>query len=496
MHSLCALFTLFLQPLLTAPTTVLPPSGGRNGSFVSLQETTNVSSDLTGLTSLSSPISLTFDLFGTQIPSSAVNAAFRGAITEIYPSLRDRPDAPITNDNFQYRAVGTTVQLGVTAVRHHGVSWMQLDAVLRQTSRFMNGDVGVGRQHMQELSFEIIIDRTTVGEGLVTYRPFRGLRSGDPTLLASTTAKNTKRPLAPTETALRAPTANGIHFRIPETPFTLVFGFLGDAIPTSDVWAAFEGAHSQILGPLTQHPASPIPGDRFEYTTHGVRITVLEREGAVMTWMRLSWVLGGIYGFMTGPPERYQLLTCEILFRGRGSVGYASVWYYPPGLEVAKRARRNATISSPAVPNYNNHLSLRNIQAIRTIHCHPLPSRLSLYACFGAIFRFPSSPAVGRFHSGGADDGFRLPVSRTYEECSVLVKMRDDGADRDKASWSDVAQAAGEMNGFCERSVGSYRRYGSAWMYIGELDRIYIELHPAGEVRKGDKNGTIADESW
>ena len=131
--------------------------------------------------------------------------------------------------------------------------------------------------------------------------------------------------------------ANAIHFRIPNTPFKLVFGFFGDLIPVLEVSAAFEGAHLQILGPLGQHPASPIPGDRFVYGRSGVRISVIVNKSTVMTWRQLSTVLGGLYGFMVGPPEHFQLLTCEIAFTGHGNMGFASVWYYPPSLQVTKR---------------------------------------------------------------------------------------------------------------------------------------------------------------
>lgn len=328
MHTFCALSTLFLQSLLTVPTTVLSPSDLRNETSIASIGATNTSSIvLIGLNSLPSSISLTFDLFGSQIPSSAVNAAFNGAITRIHPFLQSKPDEPIPNDDFQYRAVGGSVQIGVEAILHHGVSWQQLNSVLRQASSFMNGDPGAGRQHMQELSFEIIEDGTKTGEGLVSYRPSRRPQFRDPTLINLTNADDTKLPLAPTDPLLIALRANTIPFRIPDTPFALIFDVLGDAIPILSVWAAFDGARSQIISPLGQHPSSPIPNDQFEYEEESVRITVLPDKEIIMTWKQLSWILGGMYAFMTGAPEHYQLLTCDIEFVGHGKVGSASVWY-------------------------------------------------------------------------------------------------------------------------------------------------------------------------
>ena len=75
-----------------------------------------------------------------------------------------------------------------------------------------------------------------------------------------------------------------------------------------------------------------------------------------MTWKDLSYVLGGMYGFMAGNPEHYQLLTCEIAYAGRGNVGFASVWYYPPTLAVTKRAQVNATAQLSLVPNGPGHV--------------------------------------------------------------------------------------------------------------------------------------------
>ncbi|KAF6239395.1 hypothetical protein HO173_002657 [Letharia columbiana] len=133
------------------------------------------------------------------------------------------------------------------------------------------------------------------------------------------------------------------------------------------------------------------------------------------------------------------------------------------------------------------------VQDTKTIHCTPLPGRISLHACAGAILRLPIDHTVGTFHGGGADDGFRLPVSRTYGGCDVLVGLRGGGPDRDRGSWLDAGRAAAEMNGRCAGSRGAVRRYGSAWVNVGESGRIRIRLRPAGGLRDVDGNGTVVD---
>ena len=317
MYTFCALFTLFFKILLAIPTTALYPS--------------NSSTDLTdsAFLSLPTPPKLTFDLHGSQIPSPAVNAAFNGAITRIHPFLQNQPNGRIPNNDFQFRPVGGSVQIGVTGAPRHQLTWQQLDSVLRQAATFMNGDLGAGRPHMQELSFEIIQGEMTIGDGLVSYRPLRGLESGHSTLANLTNLNRTGLLLSATDPSLYLPTVNGIRYPIPDTPFTLNFRFFGAAIPISKVSAAFEGAHSQIIGFLAQEPDSPIPHVGFDYFRQGVRITVSTYSVITMTWTQLSSVLGGMYGFMMGTPEHYQVLACDVLFRGRGSVGLASISDYP-----------------------------------------------------------------------------------------------------------------------------------------------------------------------
>ena len=308
--SLYAFSTLFLQPLLALPTTL---------------------SLVTSSHSVASPISITFYPFGPEVPSAAVNAAFGAAITEISPFLQRRPNDPITNDEF-YQAIPGSVHIGVAAALRDAITWQLLNTVLRRVSGFMNGVVG-GRQHMQALTFEISEGEggDRVGEGFVLYRP-------GPPLLSLQDANETELLVARAAPSLELSTVDAIHYRIPDTNWKLVFGFFSDAIPDRIVASAFEGAHSRIIYHLSLSPGSPIPRNRFDYSLSGVRITVIGNERALMTWKQLSVVLGGLYGFMNGPPEHYQVLTCEIYDVGHGTKGYASIWYTPPGVPANKRA--------------------------------------------------------------------------------------------------------------------------------------------------------------
>ncbi|KAM0797288.1 hypothetical protein BDR22DRAFT_965503 [Usnea florida] len=266
MYTLCAIiFTFFSRLLLAIPTTAL------DRSLINLTDSAFLSSPTS--------LKLTFDLHGSQIPSPAVNAAFNGAITRIHPFLQIQPNSRIPGNDFQFRPVGGSVQIGVTGAPRHQVTWQQLDSVLRQAASFMNGDLGTGRRHMQELSFEIIQDRTTIGDGLVSYRPVRGLQPGQLMPADLTNLNGTGLLLSATDPSLYKPTVNGILYPIPNTSFTLNFRFFGTTIPISNVSAAFEGAHSQILGSLAREPDSPIPLNGFDYVGNGVRISISDTLG-------------------------------------------------------------------------------------------------------------------------------------------------------------------------------------------------------------------------
>ena len=144
----------------------------------------------------------------------------------------------------------------------------------------------------------------------------------------------------------------------------------------------------------------------------------------------------------------------------------------------------------------NTHPSLAIIQVSKAIHCVFLPRSISPSACAGAILRLPIDHTAGIFHTDGADDIFRLPVSQDYNACNVLVEIRGGGFDQDMGNWLDVGRAAAKMNGQCANSIGPYGGYGSAWMNTGDFDRIRITLRPVQFLRDVEWNSTLADKIW
>lgn len=430
-HSLCALSTLFLLPSLTVQATVPSPLDIRNGSFIPSLDAKNSSIGFTGSNSVPTSISLTFDLFNSQIPSSAVNAAFNGAITRIYLFLQNQPNAPITNNHFLYRPIGGSVQISVIANPNHQVSWHQLDVVLRQVANYMNGDMGTRRQHMQELSFEIIKDGTKIGEGLVSYYLSLSLQLANSTLANLTNPNDTGVLLPAMDRSISTPSP--IPYPIPSTPFTLIFYSFGNTIPMSNVCTAFEGVHNDILDELVHRPASPISGGRFEYEKYGVHITVRASKDVTITWKDLSSFLGGLYGFMTGTPEHYQHLKCFIVFLERYSVGLASVHYQRPGLDVTKRALLNTNISLLTDVSANIPFPVPETPIIIsfTYYGRSIPRRQleeTIWAAveqIGPSFRDHSTEPVPGNHFFLALEGVRISIYATVPHVISWIQLYD-----------------------------------------------------------------------
>ena len=153
-----------------------------------------------------------------------------------------------------------------------------------------------------------------------------------------------------------------------------------------------------------------------------------------------------------------------------------------------------------------NHLSVILPAAFSTIHALHLPtpsnqtvgfpSKLAfVWECrFGphyippryvdcrvACGQLPNSEAQATFHDTGEDDGYKLPVIRSYKTCALSVSLLQDGAQQDESSWSDITFRAEILNDLC---VNGRNRGG--YIHVGQNERIRIEL---GSVRS--RNGTV-----
>jgi len=82
---------------------------------------------------------------------------------------------------------------------------------------------------------------------------------------------------------------------------------------------------------------------------------------------------------------------------------------------------------------------------------------------------------TGIFHTGGVDDGFRLPVIKSYRTCRVEVRLSDDqGVAAETGSWDGALADVRELNAAC-RKVPSF-----AWKWgrtkSGSEGKILVSL--------------------
>ena len=309
MHILYTLSTLFLQPLLAIPATA---------------------PILTSPDSLASPISLTFDLFGSRIPSSAVNALFRGAITKIQPFLQHRPDDPITDDEFWYRTVGGSVRIGVAAAVRHAISWQDLDTALRKVSGFMNGDVG-GSQHMQELTFEISKGGNRVGEGFVlSDAPPIDLKDADDTGLLLARADLTLAVLNTTAHSALKPLQVGSQFPVPDSSIIIDFRYCRVIIPPDVLDDTLSAMLDQIDRFLPAQKAEPIPGNTLFKAHEGVRVTIFAKVGKVLSWDQVHSIVKGLVLIVTEAVDFRRTMKFEAEDFHTGRFAYGQVQYRPP----------------------------------------------------------------------------------------------------------------------------------------------------------------------
>ncbi|KAL9123984.1 MAG: hypothetical protein Q9217_006644 [Psora testacea] len=68
--------------------------------------------------------------------------------------------------------------------------------------------------------------------------------------------------------------------------------------------------------------------------------------------------------------------------------------------------------------------------------------------CLKAVLRLSRRADTALFHQDGVDDGFRLPVEKTYASCSVTVEIAQ-GHTEDKSSWVGISLLASQLTQAC-----------------------------------------------
>lgn len=125
------------------------------------------------------------------------------------------------------------------------------------------------------------------------------------------------------------------------------------------------------------------------------------------------------------------------------------------------------------------------------LHCYPncpyLTFRPSARDCVSAIRSLPSGNTHGTFHNSIiGDDQFRLPVSKSYGPCEVLVEVKS--LSPNGGTWRRLSLAATQLATACADSDGYLARRGG-WTDAGDHDKIRITLQGVRQVldRVGNK---------
>ena len=104
--------------------------------------------------------------------------------------------------------------------------------------------------------------------------------------------------------------------------------------------------------------------------------------------------------------------------------------------------------------------------------------------CIGAYVQLPISRNRGRFHDGGEEDGYKLPVKVSFGTCALNVTLLEDGRQYVESSWANIVFFAEVLHDLCIDG-----RHTGGYIEMGYNQRIKIE-YSSVDVR----NGTVGVE--
>lgn len=92
----------------------------------------------------------------------------------------------------------------------------------------------------------------------------------------------------------------------------------------------------------------------------------------------------------------------------------------------------------------------------------------------------PKAKIQHTFHNSGDEDGYKLPVIRSYKTCALSVSLLI-GEEQDESSWAEIAFRAEILNDLCVNGENS-----GGYMQTGRYGRIRIDL-----MSVNIRNGTV-----
>lgn len=152
-------------------------------------------------------------------------------------------------------------------------------------------------------------------------------------------------------------------------------------------------------------------------------------------------------------------------------------------------AQVTSALHLPSITDANIHQATRyNATLNKIIGCAPQDfgqRRPLAISCQQAISSLSTSRNVGRFHTGGEDDEFKLPVEKLVGarglpgSCLIQIELKRDAVG-DRSNWEAIVGAAEQLSQMCQSSAHGLFAHGLSYTggvaSTGDADNILIYI--------------------
>ena len=267
-------------------------------------------------------ITLNFTRFGFRIPVVRMLSTIYEARQQVLSDLASDSENATRKDRFEYSTHSTPPEMGVCSIaiqvyRNLGLSWVQIDQILKALMEFSSG-AGVDRQfHYQALQFEVSLSHEgRIGVGLLWYTPIRGRGVAEVVKRVENPARVdkldrrlnlvsgpvNKTSLLSNEGNPVSSSAAEVSFPVLGTNISLTFVWLGNPIPSEKLNDVLHGAFLEIAPFLKESANEPIPNGRFFYAKAAGKAEIAIQIYGMITisWSQVNSVMIGLYRFTNG----------------------------------------------------------------------------------------------------------------------------------------------------------------------------------------------------
>ena len=465
-------------------------------------------------------ITLNFTRFGSQIPAIRVISIIDKAHQQILPHLASDSENAIKNDLFECSTYSTppgtpVCSVVVQAYRDLGLSWIQLDQILKGLEHFTSG-AGIDRQFRhQSLEFEVnFSDKGTIGVGLLWCTPSRGRGAAEMKSAAEIPVRGQEldRRLnlipGPPDTAsldqsnesnVLSNLATEVPFPVLGTGINLKFVWLGNPIPRKKVNDILHGAFLKLAPFLKQSPNNPVPHERFVYrNTASTALMVIQIFGmGKMSWSQVNSIMVGLYRFTNGigtthEQQYFKNLGFDVEDENHAKIGFGNL------LDVSGAAANQKRSTLPSSSSSTPLLLNTTTTTIHPTHALSIPPYPYIWhipsttLTLNFTYIGPALPAVDvtaclyaaldRTHAAAHHIPDRSIGDAGFENHIRTVQVEVTPYEGAEISWSQLGNVLVGLGNFCRNVYegllvfdvqvedGGKIGAGSLWVYEGYGD--------------------------